>query len=196
MSALAERIADWLIVNGTITEEDKEIYAYAIYSLILLSVPITLVSVYEAIWGNIRGCVILMITFLLIRRFCGGYHMDNPFLCMAFSGLTIILVVRLGTVNYTGRGLNYCLIIAFLILMINDPVDTPNRRLDQEEKKRCKRMVIRACCISLLSIILLHNRNMILECRYVILGVIMAAVLQEMGLVKNRYNEKKHRVYP
>ena len=43
MKRLSEDLSAWLVKQGVITIEDIELYEYAVYSFLLLLVPITIV---------------------------------------------------------------------------------------------------------------------------------------------------------
>lgn len=182
---IADKITIWLVHNDVISEKDKDIYVYAIECLLLTIIPIIPVLVFGFFGGNIKGCMILMLTFFIIRKFCGGYHMDNPYMCAISSAITIIGVVYIGRGNSIKMGYIYALIAAYLSLFINKPVDSDNRRLDSNEKAWCKRITILLCMVTVVVIVLLYVIGAYSECKYVMLGVIMAAILQMMGVVKN-----------
>ena len=186
MDVIADRITIWLIHNKVIAEKDREIYLYAIYSMLMTFIPIIPILIVEVLLGDIKGCCIMLSTFFAIRKFCGGYHMDNPYMCAISSAITIITVVYLGRGNNIGWGYISALIIAYIGLFINEPIDSENRRLEKEEKNRCKKITILICFATMPIIAGLYAMNAYSECKYVMLGVIMAAALQIMGFLKNR----------
>ena len=190
MDVIADRITIWLIHNKVIAEKDREIYLYAIYSMLMTFIPIIPILIVEVLLGDIKGCCIMLSTFFAIRKFCGGYHMDNPYMCAISSAVTIITVVYLGRGNNIGWGYISALIIAYIGLFINKPIDSENRRLDEEEKDRCKKITILICLVTMLIIVLLYALHAYSECNYVMLGVIMAAILQEMGVIKNHFSRE------
>lgn len=96
MEKCANAIADWLVRCAMIDEEDKELYRYAAYSLILSISPLLLAIGFGICMGRVKESVMITLPFMLIRKFSGGYHTKHAWSCMICSCLLLFLCITEG----------------------------------------------------------------------------------------------------
>ncbi len=82
MQKYAGTIITWLICQQAIQEQDRELYTYALYNMVLLIIP-----------------------FMMLRKFSGGFHAKTPLRCMAISSFYCFCVLKL-FLSYLATG-NY-----------------------------------------------------------------------------------------
>ena len=85
-------VISWLIQQQAITEEDREIYTYAVDNMVFLLIPLAMVLVIGGIIHTIRQGIVMIIPFMLLRKFSGGYHAKTLFRCMIISCLLLFPV--------------------------------------------------------------------------------------------------------
>ena len=91
----ANTIADWLINCEVVKETDKELYSYAVYS-ILLSLSTLLLAIGFGIgMGCVGRSVMIIMPFVIIRKFSGGYHTKHAWSCLIWSCLLLVLCMVL-----------------------------------------------------------------------------------------------------
>ena len=133
MEKCANAIADWLVRCAMIDEEDKELYGYAAYSLILSISPLLLAIGFGIGMGRVKESVMITLPFMLIRKFSGGYHTKHAWSCMICSCLLLFLCITLSSYITAGWLLNFFTIGATVSLICFSPIQHENRVLDQEE---------------------------------------------------------------
>ena len=69
-----ENISAWLIKHDAIKSEDKELYEYAIYSFFITISPLFLVILISGIMGKLFEGIVVIIPFMVLRKFSGGFH--------------------------------------------------------------------------------------------------------------------------
>lgn len=147
MEKVTKNITNWLVENGAIVDSDVELYEYAIYSMIITISPLLLVSFIGIGMGTVLEGVIMILPFMCIRKFSGGYHAKNPGVCFISSCAILVFCMWLTmqleysywvTVAATGCVLSLCM---------NSPIDSEHKRLDNMEKLRYKKTVIVLSCI-------------------------------------------------
>lgn len=89
------KIVEWLINHDAIESDDKELYEYALYSLWLLVTPLFLAIIVGLCFGRIKEGIVIVIPFMLLRKFSGGYHAKHLWICLTSSTLLLSLCVRL-----------------------------------------------------------------------------------------------------
>ena len=85
MDRLLSELTDWLIHNRAISSDDKELYEYAIYSFIISTVPLVIFLVISGIIGMFPEGFLIIMPFMVIRKFGGGYHAKHAYICMIMS---------------------------------------------------------------------------------------------------------------
>lgn len=140
MKKYSEAIADWFVNCEVIEKADKELYSYAIKSFCLSFFPIFL----AALLGLFRGCIdrgiIIVIPFMTIRKYSGGYHAKKLRSCLLSSSLLILFCIEVSKYLECGWPLAIFTIISAVSLITFSPIDNKNRPLTQDESIRYKRI--------------------------------------------------------
>lgn len=178
MKYLAGCIATWLIKHGTVPREDQELYEYAAYCFILSISPVVITMVIGSTMGKIVESILIIIPFMFIRKFSGGFHAKHAWVCMIFSCSILFSCIYMATHVKYGILLNIIVICAAISLMMFSPIDSENRRLDLWEKKKYKSTVaiMVIVFVSLYCLLLLTNYNTYAIC--IAEGIILTAGLQ------------------
>lgn len=93
LEKFSRKIAVWLIKSGILENDNSELYGYAIQYLLLIIIPTINFTAYcIATHNNIIGLIILF-SFLLIRKYSGGYHCKSSTVCLIFSTIVLIAMV-------------------------------------------------------------------------------------------------------
>lgn len=180
-----------LIESGVIEVSDRELYEYAIHSLWLSVAPLLLALAFGILMGTPWEAVLMILPFMAIRKFSGGYHAKRESTCLIVSSLLIVLCIYGAAHLEYSAVLSICLMLAGISLITFSPIDSENRRLDADEKNRYK--VITAVMATIFTV--LHLALLVLGLRSaavcIAVGMILSAGLQipcvVMRLMKIEY---------
>ncbi len=123
------------------TDEMRELYEYAIY--ILLSGLFHLFSVVALglCFNMVLESLIFYCSFILIRKFAGGYHAKTPTRCYIFSVITSVValcLIKVVCIFYCTL-LSICLLLIVLIctvfILFVVPLQSDNKPLNFKEIK-------------------------------------------------------------
>lgn len=128
----------WLIKYNAVDSEDKELYEYAIFSVLFTFSPLLLSIIIGLLIGRLKQCVILIIPFLFIRKFSGGFHAKKAWVCLICSSTLLVFGTIVSSYIKYNLGFAMVTLVAIAILVFFSPIDSESRRLSQEEKKSCK----------------------------------------------------------
>ena len=159
MRIISEAITNWLEQEGMVSSKEYELYVYAAYSFLFGILPIIIVLLLGLCFGMIQEGIILILPFMLLRKFCGGYHLSSLVACIIFS--TILLTVALGAVKvitFLGATslLTVLVFLCVLILFAFSPVENNARKLSVNEKRTFRKISRTLACATLV-IYLLSN---------------------------------------
>lgn len=178
---ISEAITKWLELEGAVSSNERMLFQYAAYSFLFGLMPIGIVLVLGMCFGMIREGIILIIPFMLLRKFSGGFHLKSSGLCLV--GTTGVLALSMGLTKYiaytekTGM-LSICVIFSVLSLCIFSPIENQARKLTGKERRIFRMMARILAILSLVQYVLfLHNES----ARYISsfgVGILLVSLLQ------------------
>lgn len=194
ISKIATVVSEWLVAQGAVTDKDKSLFAYAVYSFLFGMTPIVIIIVLGFIFDMLAEGLLLITPFMLLRKFSGGYHLKSPLVCVVTSTtlLTLsLLSVRLIISSKAVIILSSLVMLATVTLFSLSPIDSEARRLSKKETKTF-RLIARAIAILFLVIyLLLVLFNHISIAAPIGVGVVIPAILQ-LPCVIQRMIAKNH----
>ncbi len=149
MHRVSNAVANWLLKVNAIGEEDKELYSYAMYSVLFTSIPLLLSTAVGLLMNMLLESILFIAPFVIIRKYSGGFHLKSPTVCLFIS--TGIIAVFLFCIKLVLKYELYpvALILAILsaiLLFIKSPIDSEARKLSERETivfgKIAKTMVV------------------------------------------------------
>lgn len=193
MKCLSEKITDYIFKAGVISEESYAIYQYGFQIGLEMTSCFLVCFIISICLHMIPQFLVFTGIFMLLRTYASGLHLNSYLGCFMCSVIiqTIILLI---TTRYT-----IILPIAWAIIwssavlvLINAPVETKNRELDEDEKRHCKKITTRI----LIGVIIFSSGCTVVKLNRIVslisLTVLLVLISQYIGIVK--YNiEKKRR---
>lgn len=178
MEKCAGVVTDWLISCEMVKETDKELYQYAVYSVFLSLSPLLLAVGFGVCMGCIRESVVIIIPFVIIRKFSGGYHTEHAWSCLIGSCLLLLLCIVLSCYVKCGKEIAFFTAGAAVSLICFSPIENKNRLLSQDEKGLYKKITVALVTIFLFvdAVFFWYNLHIYSVC--ISIGIILSAVLQ------------------
>ena len=178
MQGIKEAVADWLIRETVIEESERELYEYAVHSFFMLIAPLFMAIVIGLFFDEFEMSIVLILPFMMLRKYSGGYHAKRQWVCLLLSSALLIACFLLARCSQAGIVLSVAVCVAALSLADFSPVDSQNRRLTEEEivsfGKTCKILI--AVFVVLYFLLLLGRAYTCAT--YLAYGIILPAVLQ------------------
>ena len=134
-----DTVVNWMIRCNVINETDKELYKYALHSFFLLVAPLILAGGIGFCLGSVKHGVALIMPFMVLRKFSGGYHAKNLYVCILGSGFLLFLCIILSMRMRCDWKWAMSTVIASVSLIAFSPIDSENRKIDTDEKKTYKK---------------------------------------------------------
>ncbi len=178
MEKCANIIADWLISCKVVEETDKELYSYAIHSILLSLSPLALAIGFGVCMGCVRQSVMIIMPFVIIRKFSGGYHTKHAWSCLIWSCLLLLLCITMSFYIKCGWEIALITVGAAVSLILNSPIDNVNRELDREEHHRYKKITTVLVLIFVFTAVLLFECRLYTYSLCISIGIVLSAGLQ------------------
>lgn len=93
ITALAQIISGYLIKNKIIDNTKLDIYIYGFEIMISNIICFGMGLVIGAVCSEFIECILFLIVFILLRRYCGGYHAETYLKCDIIFMTNILLVM-------------------------------------------------------------------------------------------------------
>lgn len=171
-------IVGWLVRCDAIEEKDRELYQYAVYSVLLSIYPLLFAACFGAVIGEADKSIAIIIPFAVIRKFSGGYHAKNSRSCFLWSSLLLLLCIMISIYIKSGLFLIMMAVIAEMSLIYFSPIDNENRKLNQEECREYKKMTAIWTSLFLLVAVVFHLGAWEKYSICISIGIILSAGLQ------------------
>lgn len=184
MDICTDKVTDWLIRCEVINESEKELYQYALYSAILQIIPLLFSGGISFCFGSMRCGIIMILPFMILRKYSGGFHAKRLWSCLIGSSLLLILCIFLCMRLFYSEALFFITAASAISLIQFSPIENNNRKLELVEKRQYKKItMISVIAFFVVAIILLwmdKDRDAI--CLFI--GIQLTAALQIPCLLK------------
>ena len=138
---LSNRLITWVLHHGAITEDEVTVYRYAAYNILYAAIPVIVMLTFGFFIEQPLGSILFIVTFILFRKYAGGFHFNSLKLCISVSLVTEFIFM------YLASCINH-IIISFLLIILSSlsivtlsPVVSSSRPLEPDEIRYCKSML-------------------------------------------------------
>lgn len=194
ISKLSNYLTDKLLSNGTIGDEDKELYIYGLFMLLSQLMFFIITCIFGLVLNCIIESIIFYISFQFIRKYAGGYHASTETRCEILSTLSIlacIVVIRLSKTYDIQTVLLLITTLSAVCIFVFCPLDTPEKPLSDKEFKYFRKVswIILFVIVVAIAVSYVFKFQMVtVPC---CLSLILESILLAAGKIK-RVSQKKN----
>lgn len=171
----SEKITDYLIVNETVLEEDRELYEFGIRETIAILQNLLCTVFIALLFGKIVETIYFLCAFIILRSFAGGFHASSELKCFICSIFLIVLVEHIFVLVSINKILMFCWIIANYIIISYAPIESKNKPISISERVNYR---YRVRCILLVEAIVVFVQTIAVSIKMaIIISVIAEAIL-------------------
>ena len=187
ISKLSSYLTDKMLSNGTIAEEDKELYIYGLFMLISHLMFFIISCIFGLVLKCLLESIIFYIAFMLIRRYAGGYHALTETRCEILSTLSIlacIVVIRLSKTYDIQTVLLIISAVSSVCIFVLCPLDTPEKPLSNKEFKYFRKVSWIILFVIIIAIIVSYVFKFQMVLVPCCLSLILESILLAAGKIK------------
>lgn len=192
ITGIASKVADFFICRNWIQKDEYEIYRYGVEVILSFALNFCIVLICALIFGEIFYTFLFYAVFLLMRKFCGGYHADTYLRCNMIFAVNVILVELLLKVpNEVSNHLLFLAIVSSVLLIGKfTPIVNSNKPVDSEKQRKYRKIAMGLLGIFVLLIICMFpvQRKASLS---IILSLFSVAFAMLVEKIKNLKKQKK-----
>lgn len=159
ISSAANNITNYLICEKVIKDDDREIYQYGFEQVFSSLLNIETMLLLGIILGKIYQSLVLILSFMALRSYSGGYHANTPLHCYLLTVMSIsaaLSIMKFITIDrFICLGL---LVLSSVVILLLSTIGSKNKPLDEIEKiiYRKKTIIVWSVeiCVAIVFIIL------------------------------------------
>ena len=133
MEQVARKTVSWLIKQRAVEEEKRKLYEYAVQSFLWNIAPFLYAIFIGTLMRKTWISIILIIPFMSIRKYSGGFHAKSGRKCVVSSSILLFVAISIASRITYGTFFSIIVLLAVISLIIFSPIDSENRKLDQKE---------------------------------------------------------------
>ena len=190
MRKLFERIVDFMEENGSIQSEYRDVYIFALQTIVVYAFNIGTGIVIGIVMGEFLYCTIFLIAFILLRQEAGGYHAPGWISCYSLSCGILVLTLLWIKAEFACQ-IYFTMAVALAAgmgIFLVAPLEDKNKPLEEEDKKVIgkKARIIVATELILGMVFLAVDQR----AAYAVLGAVIWCGVSYLAWSVKRYTEK------
>ena len=172
-----------MIKQGVIIQEERELYQYAAKTLIFTISPVIIAAFVGIITGRVVESIVIVIPFMLVRIYAGGFHMKSLMGCLLLSSILLLICTEIGKSDFDDWFFYIVTIVSCISLSVFSPIETPQKKLILQKRKRYKRTVVLITLSLGLIIAIMFLFNLGYYAKHISIGLLLSAFLQGLHFI-------------
>lgn len=194
MDKLVDKIIENMKKNDSLTD-DEELVRFGLEVMIEKAIFIVIIAALGLLMNCFWESAVFAVSFTLLREYGGGYHAETKKKCFVLSVLTLVAALSIIKLAENFQVMMFPLggiaLISVIYILIKAPIDTPNKRFDEDEIRVYGRKA------RLLTVVLLSAALLLWILKFsnftftVLTGIIIQAYLMVKGQISNYIHKEE-----
>lgn len=142
INRISEKLTNYLAENDNEINAEKELFMYAFNILVINYFPLLISVVLGLCCAKLAESVMLVIPFLCLRKYCGGYHSKHLSICLTCSIFILGTCIMATELINNSVGLFVFTLIECIGVYIISPIENANKRISKAQKMEYKKKVL------------------------------------------------------
>lgn len=146
--------------NRIIKEDDIEIYRYGLRTLKLKLISYLFAMLIAFILGRFAFFAVILVCFMSVRRYAGGFHEDTAVKCFIVSQILFVLLeVSSEYIIKSEPGIMISVIMGIIgtgLIIKNAPIESIHHRLSDKQKIKFRNIALVSCSVWNVSMLFLY----------------------------------------
>ena len=132
-NCIKKAIITWLFKED-LEDEAYDIYSYGIYQIVSYVINFFTILLIGIAFRRLLEVIILVVFFMAVRPYAGGYHASSAIKCYILTNIMIIgALLAIKYIQINNIFMICLLALNSIVIFVLAPVDTANKRLDEIE---------------------------------------------------------------
>lgn len=189
MEIILNKVMTFLSKDNDLDEDESEVVRYGLEIMITRAIFAFVIVAIGLLMRCFLESAVFAVSFTLLREYGGGYHAETRKKCFVLSILTLVVslsIIKLAE-SFQILTLPLCgaALISAIYILIKAPIDTPNKRFDEDDVKIFGRKARLLTVVLWAAAILLWVLKLSDFTFTVLTGIIVEAYLMLKGQISN-----------
>lgn len=142
ITGLANIIADFFVSRQWVEADERDTYQYGCEVILASLVNVIIVVLCGLLFHELAYISAFYLVFLLLRRYCGGYHAKTHLKCNTiFTANIVFVLLILKNYNFvSSRFVFLAVFVSCLVVWILSPIINKNKPLTEEEANKYRKI--------------------------------------------------------
>ena len=183
---ISENLAEELCNTCNKSADDKSVYSYGVYLLILWGATFFTTLGFGILMATMEEIVLFQVFYMPLRKLSGGYHVNTPNMCFLLSVIMVIIAGLM--VKYTDLGWSGCGISSILFLTCL-PYIPSLRKKSFSNHERGRLRICASCLVLVYDVIIICS--LLLEMVVVANACILSIIITEVMIIVNEIGKRR-----
>ena len=176
--------------NGS-AGNNEEIYRYGLFLLKHDLVNIVVSLAIGTLLGCLRECVAFALSYMMLRRYMGGYHASKPIICVVASITMQSVSSVLAHYAEPNPNMLFLVIAVYLVLYSGIPAETRNRPLNSQERDVFRRITVLIMVLYVVVSMILFDHGWLFNC--ILYAIMCCECLLTIQLFVNCFGKNNYK---
>jgi accessory gene regulator B len=136
IKVFSENVVLWLIENGTVDKNEKDLYSFGIRQGLIQVFSMMSIVLVSILINGVIEMILFLAAFIPLRIYAGGYHAEKELNCYILSTVTcVVAVLAIKFSPFSFPIYTLLLVMSAVVIFKVAPVSAVNKLLDKKEKK-------------------------------------------------------------
>lgn len=195
ITSLAQIITGCLIKNKIIDNTKLDIYIYGFEIMISNIICFGIGLLIGTVFSEFAECIVFLSVFVMLRRYCGGYHAETYLKCDTIFTINILLVMTiLKVISFYPIYIHFIIdCISIVSVFMLAPVENKYKPLTEDAKKKHKlwATIISLIIITISSVLCFINIKFAAVIDMALITVALSMIIEFLRKGVYVHNEKR-----
>lgn len=171
MNTISNQLTNWLVRTQVITEEERELYQYGIFQIVVNMLDIFSIFLIAMLFHKVWATFFYTICFCILRKYAGGYHAKSVGGCYLMTvGFTTIMLLIIRFYKFSLIGIVVIWLLSGSIIFLLAPIQNRNKELDAIEHLIYRRRAIKVWTFESILMWILYSFGFLEKAEGILLG--------------------------
>lgn len=195
MEIILNKVMTVIAKDNDFDDDEAEVVRYGLEIMITRAFFAVIIAIIGLLMNCFFESILFAVSFSLLREYGGGYHAETRKKCFVLSILTLVAALSIIKLAENFQFLTFPIwgiaLISVIYIFFKAPIDTPNKRFDEDEIKIYGRKARLLTFIILVSAALFWILNLSDFAFTVLTGILIQAYLMIKGQISNSINREE-----
>ena len=193
MIQVSRKISEFLISDGYIEDNEKEIIEFGIHQGLSLSINIIIFIGISMLFGLVWQGIFFLSIFWPLRIYAGGYHARTEGRCYIISSMATFVVLCGANYTQLRKEIILCMVfVEVIVIFLLAPQGNENKKLEKKEYFIYKNKVKKILALHIVIFIVAYYLNINAMLENIFFSMTLMVILLIMGYLK--LNKGKSRI--